>query len=105
MQVGNRLSAVFAAVVDNAVAAFGHAEPAGDLSRPGEDAADDGAVFHVQFIRRSDVRLGDEEDVYGRLGVQVVKAEDFIVLVDLFGGDFPRRDLTENTVQPLRLLF
>ena len=39
--------------------------------------------------------LGDDQEVGGGLGVDVVEGVDQLVLVDFFGGDVPGDDLAE----------
>ena len=42
--------------------------------------------------------LGDDQEMGGRLGVDVVKGVHQLVLVNLVGGDLPRRDFAEQTI-------
>ena len=49
------------------------------------------------------VGLGDDQEVDGSLGVDVIKGVAEIILVHLVGGDLPFYDLTEQAVWILRV--
>mgnify|MGYP006927295151 CR=1 FL=1 len=57
-----------------------------------------GGIFRGDLPAGADVGLGDDQEMGGRLGVDVVKGVHQLVLVDLVGGDLPRRDLAEEAV-------
>ena len=79
----NALAAVLSAVVDYPVSLF-KTERLGDLGDFFEDVRDRINVAVVYLVRAADVLLGDNENVYGSLGLKVIKREDFVVLINLF---------------------
>jgi len=91
------LAAVFAGVDDDAVAA-GELFLAGDVCGGGEEVAEDLAVLGGGVGVRDDVVLGDEQQVGGRLGVDVREADGVGVFVDLCGGDLAAYDFAEEAV-------
>ena len=102
VQVHDGLAAVLAAVVDNAVAA-GEAEFLCDSWYLREDMTYYLTVALVDLICTADMRLGDEQDVHGRLGVKIMYSDDLIVFVYFFGRDSTVDYLTKNTVSHINL--
>ena len=54
-----------------------------------------GGVFLCHLGHRSDMGLGDNQKVGGRLGIDVMEGKAYLVLVDSVGRDLPLRDLTK----------
>lgn len=83
MEVGNGLASVCAAVGDNAVAVRNARFfcNGGDLLK---NVRNDGGVFAVYFVNARDMRFGDDEDVNGCLGGNVIKGKDLFVLIRFF---------------------
>ena len=68
------------------------------LDRGGEDQPpDQGRVTGLERQHRLDVAPGDDQQMDGRLRIDVAKREDLVVLVLDVGGTLPRRDPTEET--------
>jgi len=97
MEVGNGLASVCAAVGDNAVAVCDARFfcDSGDLFK---NIGYDGGVFAVYFVNASDVRFGNDEDVNGCLGGDIIERKDLFVLIRFFGGNIAVYDLTEKAV-------
>ena len=93
----NALTAVLADVGDDAVAIFKSCD-LGDLGDGGEDGGNKvgGLVRHL--VSGCDVRFGNDENVDGRLGRDVVEGVDGLVLIDFFGGDHTLDDLTKQAI-------
>lgn len=82
MQVLYGLSAVFAAVVDDAIAVR-ETFCRRNLLCDREDMCDDLRVFFRKVICGSDVLLWNHQNVHRRLRVEVAECEHFVVFVDL----------------------
>ena len=96
MEVGHRLARLRPAV--------GHHPEIGNALLPGHLGNDlKGVGHHGGVVRRNlpagaEVGLGNHQEVGGRLGVDVLKGVDQLVLIDLVGRDLARRDLAEQTI-------
>ena len=97
VEVAYGLAAVRAGVEDEAVA-VGEFFLAGDVGGGGEEVAEDLAVLGRGVRVRDDVAFGGEQQVYGRLGIDVGEAEGVFVLVDASDGDLIADDLAEEAV-------
>ena len=97
VQVLDALARVLAHIGDDAVPA-GAAKVRAQLCDGGKDVAQQGPVLLGQRGGRGDVLFGDDEEMDRGLGVDVVKGQQLVVLVQLVGGHFPRGDLTEQAI-------
>ena len=97
MQVLDALAAVLADVGDDAVAVF---EPCGrgNLGDGRKDSGNKVCGLGRHLISRRNMRLGNDEDVDGRLGRDVVERVNAFVLVYFLGGDHPCDDLTKQAI-------
>ena len=95
MEVVDALARVVPHVGDEPVAGLCHAFALGDLPGAGEHVAKKSIVLSRQGLGALDMLFGDDEHVDRRLGRDVPKGIDQLVLIDLGGRDVPRRDLTE----------
>jgi hypothetical protein len=82
MQVIHSLASVFFAVDDKPGAIFLATQCFSQLLRLEEEFSKQGTIGGLNFHDVSDMALGNEEEVYRRLGGYVVKRKRFIVLVD-----------------------
>ena len=92
------LAAVGAGVDDEAVAAF-EVLGAGDLGGGGEQFAEQGGVLGQGVGMGGDVALRDDEDVHGRLGVDVGEGEGVGIVVQARDGNCSGDDLAEEAVR------
>lgn len=92
------LSAVGAGVDHEPVAAF-EVLRAGDLAGGSEEFAQQGGVFGQGVGVGGDVALGDDEDVDGRLGMDVGKGDRVGVVMQARDRDFSRNDFAEEAVR------
>ena len=97
MQMLNGLAAVLAAVVDDSVAVV-QAELGSHLGNRAEDMRDNITIVLGDFIGTADMLLGNEQHMHGSLRVQIVKRDDFVVLIHLFGRNASCRDAAKYTV-------
>lgn len=98
MQVLNTLAAVLPHIGDNAVALFIYAQLTALVGNHSVDVPQQCGIFFGQCCGRSNVLLWNDQKVYRRLGINVVKGQQRVVLIQFVGGDFPRRDFTEQTI-------
>src|SRR5258705_11252473 len=65
-------------------------------------------VFRLSFLQATNMLLGNNQNVRGRLWIDVFEGESVLVLVDFLGGDFAADDAAkealshENQVSGLR---
>ena len=97
MQVRHGLPGIGAAVAHHPVAAS-QALSLGDLGNHRENMGHHSAVFRRNGIAAIQVRLGNHQDVGGRLGVDIPKGKHQLVFIDLGGGNLPGNDFTEQTI-------
>ena len=57
-----------------------------------------GGIFRRNLPAGCNVGLGNHQEMGGRLGDDVVKGVHQLVLVNLVGGDLPRRDFAKQTI-------
>src|SRR5262249_20669683 len=94
VEVEDRLARLAPAVADEAI--VGEAAVAGDRRRAGHELSQKGRV--LGGVEEVDVvRFWHQEDVDGRLRVDVFEGQEAIVLEDLLAGNLIRRDLAEQT--------
>ena len=92
MQVRHGLAAVRAVVDDEAVARFVQAEFRGDLGGFQQQVAEKFLVIRRCLGDAWDGLLGNDDDVCGRLRLDVAEGEDGVVFKNNGGGDFARGD-------------
>ena len=97
MEMGNGLARIRTAVGDNAVAVR-NARALCDCGNLFKDIRNDGGVFTVYFVNASNVRFGNNENVNGSLGRDIVESKNLIVFIRFFGGDIAVYDLAEKAV-------
>ncbi len=95
MEVVDGLAAVFSGVDDHAVA-FAEALVAGNQGRSVEKVTEEVAVLSVGIVERGKVLAGNDEDVDGRLRVNVREGVAELVLIDGSGGDGSLGDFAEE---------
>ena len=91
VQVRHALAAVLPNIGNDTVAVFVYAEV---LAQPGDDRkhmAKQRRVRLAQCGRRSDMPLGDNEEMDRGLRVDVIKSQQGIILIQLVRGEFPPR--------------
>jgi hypothetical protein len=93
VEVMDGLTGLLTDVGDHAVAL--QPQLLGDLGDDGEDVSHHGGVVLGHFGHGGDVRLGDDQEVGGSLGINVIKGETDLVLIDFIGRDLPFGDLAE----------
>jgi len=96
--VKDNLPAVGVAVDHQAIAGVGHSQLPGQPGRGGDQVAHDAGLPVAELVQRSDVLLGDKQDVGGRLRIDVVKGQAQVVLVDDLGRDLAVADLAEKAI-------
>ena len=94
MQVLDGLAAVLADVGDHAIAVT-ERELGSDLGDHGEDVSDDVCILRRDRIGGSDMRLGNDQAMHGRLGCNVEKRVAKRILVYLVRGNLSLDDSTE----------
>lgn len=97
MEVANRLAAVFTGIYDDTVTVC-KALLARHFCRRPEEMAKECLVALIGVSERADVLARDDENVGGRLGVDVRESVDQLVLVDRAGRDVAFGDLAEDAV-------
>lgn len=98
MQVEDGLARVLALVDDEAVTAC-KPERGGDVRDAHEALFDELCLLLVHLGEGGKVRLGHDEHVHGRLGIDVAEGEHVLVFVHLLRGDLPGADLAEQAVR------
>jgi len=98
VEVVHGLAAVRFAVDDKPCTLFGAAVTRGKFLGLEKQPSQKGRVGGVQFHYVFDVLFGNHQKMYRRLGVYVIKGKQFIILIQLFGGDFSLNDFAEDTI-------
>ena len=101
VQVVHFLAAFAPGIGDDAKAPIGIGVAAvlnGQLVHEQHHAAQQSLVFGLHVGERNDVRLGDDQQVNRRPGVDVVKHQDLVVLVHLARGDVTGNDFAKYTI-------
>lgn len=90
MQVRDGLSPVCARIGDDTEALLGQPQFSCDLRDDREmDVRDEISILPAEVQETRTVRLRNDEDVVGRLRLQVAKGEDTIVFIHLRRGNLP----------------
>jgi hypothetical protein len=97
VEVEDGLSGAGADVEDGAVSLLDVAL-AGDLGGGEVAAPDDFGVAGLSLFQSGKMLLGNDEDMGGRLCVDVFKGEDVFVLVNSLGGNLAAEDAAEKAV-------
>jgi len=97
VQVEDGLSGAGADVQDGAVSLLDVAL-AGDLSGGEVAAADDFRVAGLSFFQSGKMFFGNDQDVRGRLGIDVFEGEHVVVFVHFPGRNLAAEDAAEKTV-------
>lgn len=97
VQMLDALATVFSHVGDDAVAVC-KTGSLSDLRDRREDGGDVCGGIIRDLVGRRDVGLGNDQNVDGRLGGDVVKCVDGLVLVHLVGGDGALDDFTKQAI-------
>jgi len=97
VEVEHGLSGAGADVEDGAVALLDVAL-AGDVGGGEVAAADEFGVGGLGLFQSREMFLGDDENVRGRLRVDVFEGENVVVLVNFTGGNFALDDAAEEAV-------
>src|SRR4029450_2076441 len=92
------LAPLWAAVHSKPIAALGHSLRLSERSCRQEAAPDDVGVLGLHRDDRVDVALGHDEEMDGRLRVDVLEGQNRVVLVLDFGGSLAGHDAAEHTV-------
>ena len=87
------LTGLLADVGDDAVAL--QPQLLGYLGDDSEDVSHHGGVVLGHLGNGGDVGLGDDQEVGGSLGIDVIKGEADLVLIDFIGRDLAFGDFTE----------
>jgi hypothetical protein len=97
MEVEDGLSGARTDVEDGAVSVFDVAL-AGNLRGDEMAAANDFCVAGLGLFQTRKVFLGNDENMRGRLRVNVFEGEDVIVFVNLLRGEFAPDDAAEKAI-------
>jgi len=95
MEMVHGLAAVFSGVDDNAVA-LGESLGLGDGGSGLEQMAEEGGLVRAGVVQGGEVLAGNDENVDGRLGMDVGEGVAEVVLMDGGGGDGSLSDLAEE---------
>ena len=63
-----------------------------------ENMTHDLAILAGHLVAGSNVRLGNDENVYGSLGIDIPEGQNGGVFVHLVAGNFPGNDFTKQTI-------
>ena len=91
------LAAVVATVIYYSVAVF-KTERLCDLRDFGENICDYISIAFVKLVCTANVLLGNNQNMHGSLGLQIMKSNDFVVLICLIRRDRAVDYFTKNTV-------
>jgi len=97
MDVEDGLSSRFAHVHDETVAIGLQVKRAGNLCGPHDHSARRQRIGFGQLVEAGDVLSRNDENVNGRLWIDVVECDDILVLVRFPGGDVAGDDSAEQT--------
>ena len=101
MEVWHRFAAIGTIVDDQTKAGVVNAFLLRDLLRSEEKMAEKRLVFGTGGADADDLLLGNDQNVYGRLRLNIVKSEAKVILINNPGRDFTGNDLGENRAHVL----
>ena len=94
----DRLAGIAFCVEDEACAALGETFLFCDILGAEEKPPHQRGIFLCHVEKAFDVLPGNDEDVRGRLRVQIAECVEFVVFVNFVRRDFAADDFTENAV-------
>jgi hypothetical protein len=98
VEVIHGLTAVGLAVDHKPGAPFGTALFRGQFLGLEQKLPQEGAVPRVQLHNIPDVFFGDHQEMNRGLGGNIMEGQHTVILIDLFAGNLPGDDFTENTI-------
>ena len=98
MQMGHHLVGIGARVYHQAIAALGHALAPRQLGGQEDAAAHQLLVLRAQFGQGRDVRFGYDEDMFGRLRIDIPDGDDILILVHNLGRYLASGDAAEDAL-------
>ena len=98
MDMPDNLTSPLIGIIDNTEAIFGKAGIVSDLACNLVDMADQFIIGSRQIQRRTDMLPGYDQEMVGRLGVDILDDDDLIILVNKFSRDFPGYNFTEDAI-------
>ena len=101
MEMEYHLSTAFVTVNEDTVTVFGNAQLFGQLLCDKHHMADESFVIGRDIIRRGDVLARHDQLVMRRFGMQIIKRNDAIVLVDQGSRQFALYDFTKNAIHSI----
>lgn len=96
MEMKHRLSAVTTAVDDHAIAVWFQAGGTGNARGRDEESSHERCRLVVEIGETGDVLFGNDDDMRGRLRMDVTEGVEFLVFVDTGGRDASLVDLAEE---------
>jgi hypothetical protein len=84
--------------VENRAVALLDVALAGDVGGGEVAAADEFGVCGLSFFQSGEMFLGNDENVCGRLRIDVFESEDMVILVNFSGGNFALDDAAEEAI-------
>lgn len=70
----------------------------GDLFGDGKDLGQDRTIVWLNVAHRGDMARGNDQEMYGGLGMHIFKGDDVIILVHNFARYLARDNFTEETI-------
>ena len=98
VQVINRLATILVAVDHAAIALFGKSLRLRVSGRGEDQLADQQGVGFIEVVERGHGFARNEQDMRGRLAVDVAEGKDIVILVDDVGRNLAADDLLKNGV-------
>ena len=96
VKVKNRLTGLGVDIDHRAVAGPGNSRIGGKLARNLEQVSHKGTVIGTNIIKRGDMFLWTDEDMNGRLRIDVVEREDSVVFENHLRWQFTFRNAAEQ---------
>ena len=95
MQMGHAFAGIFSVIDDEAESVFVQSQFARDFTRLQEQMTQHLMIFRLGLGNSRDGFLGDNENVRGRLWVDVIEGQHQVVLIDDVRGNFSSDDFFE----------
>ena len=96
MEVRNRFAGVGTVIDDQTIPGTGHAELLGNRSGLYQEVAQELFMVHGGQTNTPQGDFRDDQDVDGRLGMDVAEGQDLVVLIDNVRGDLAGDDFFEK---------